>query len=679
MAAVFGTLADGQMGNSHRRQETERSPWEFSAPVNQEVRLPPRVYSHQCFSFPIVVYTLAHVPLAHMFLPSSPPTSTPRTNDPRAQIDPSTSTSYSTSNQPPQQKLNFNPPSPPNSNGISPARNLSITPERHGQAYLTGKQSQPRSGAGMDPSYLSPPSKIGSRPELSASRSGSEADSLLDLYSKPRSLGESSLRESIDRVLPQEEPFLEDEDPERSRWIHRDKLAMIESHEMQEAGIKLPPQRKKSTVSRSRSRREKNRSQDHTTVVADQDEEMPSLKEQNQRRTEPPARQDDGDNSLVKDFDIRTPEEIAADNYMESNASNGFRQQQDLRKSSSRIPLPRSSPMPIPQEHIERDTPLPRKRGVSGNYSNADDNSLSYPRVRSRNNSVGSAILLDDMENIPDHTPTPASGPAPLGQPNLSKPQRTPSSAQRPKSRSGLETTPLSQKPRIISTSTTASPRTPSSTNQRPKSRSGLDPRPATAINRPEGEAPWLATMYKPDPRLPPEEQILPTHAKRLQQEQWERAQKDSQQRIRELEAQQRKHNHDKPPAELPRDFSPLAEHTVNGLQPSSRDADEKVLQEQSASEWPLTQATPRNPPASGGFSANPAPTADGGQHAGYSPIPRVKQGASPTLGNITDIRPGQRVVDPFERERMARMEGEKGGKEGGGKKEKGCGCCVVM
>lgn len=630
MAAVFGTLTDNRMGDSHGTQEREQSPWDFSTPVNQE-------------------------------------------------IDHSASMSSSTNNQPPLQKLNFNPPSPPKSNGISPARNLPATPERHGQAYLTGKQSQPRSGAGMDPSYLSPPSKIGSRPELSASRSGSEADSLLDLYSKPRSLGESSLRESIDRVLPQEEPFLEDEDPERSRWIHRDKLAMIESHEMQEAGIKLPPQRKKSTISRSRSRREKNRSQDHSAVVPDRDGEMPPLKERKQRRTESPAQQDDrGDYSLTNDLDIRSPEEIAADTYMESNATNGSRQQQDLRKSSSRIPLPRSSPMPIPQEHIERDTPLPRKRGVSGNYSNGDENGLSYSRVRSRNNSVGSAILLDDIDNIPDHTPTPASDPAPLGQPTPSKPQRTPSSAQRPKSRSGLDNTPLSQKPRTIST-TAASPRTPSSTSQRPKSRSGLDPRPATAINRPEGEPPWLATMYKPDPRLPPEEQLLPTHAKRLQQEQWERAQMESQQRIREMEAQQRKHNHDKPRAELPRDFSPLAEHTVNGLQPSSRDADEKALQEQSASEWPLTQATPRNPPASGGFNVNPAPTADGGQHAGYSPIPRVKQGASPTLGNITDIRPGQRVVDPFERERLARRDEEKGGNVGGGMKEKGCGCCVVM
>lgn len=540
----------------------------------------------------------------------------------------------------------------------------------------------------MDPSYLSPPPKIGSRPELNASRSGSEADSLLDLYSKPRSLGESSLRESMDRtdrVLAQEEVFLEDEDPERSRWIHRDKLAMIESHEMQEAGIKLPPQRQKSTTSRSRSRREKNRSQDQTTVTPGQDEEMPSLKEPKKGRTESPIRQDDGgEHNSGNEFDIRTPEEITADNYPNTNHSNGARQPQpDLRKSSSRIPLPRSSPMPIPQEHIERDIPLPRKRGTSGNYSNGDENGLSYSRVRSRNNSVGSAILLDDIENNPNHTPTPISNPTHLNRPASSKSQRTPSSALRPKSRSGLDTTPLSQKPRIIST-TTASPRTPPSTSQRPKSRSSLEPRPATAINRPEGEAPWLATMYKPDPRLPPEEQILPTHAKRLQQEQWERAQKESQQRIRELEAQQRKHNHDKPPAQLPREFSPLAEHTVNGLQPSSRDADEKTLQERSASEWPLTQASP----ASGGLNANPAAGGggggdDGGQHAGYSPMPRVKQGASPTLGNITDIRPGQRALDPFERERMARRrDEEKGGKEDVGnkkQKEKDCGCCVLM
>lgn len=55
---------------------------------------------------------------------------------------------------------------------------------------------------------------------------------------------------------------------------------------------------------------------------------------------------------------------------------------------------------------------------------------------------------------------------------------------------------------------------------KRPGTSGGVS-RPTTA-HRPEGEAPWLATMYKPDPRLPPDQQIIPTHAKRIQQEQWE-------------------------------------------------------------------------------------------------------------------------------------------------------------
>lgn len=51
-------------------------------------------------------------------------------------------------------------------------------------------------------------------------------------------------------------------------------------------------------------------------------------------------------------------------------------------------------------------------------------------------------------------------------------------------------------------------------------------PRPGTRsgeIKRPEGDPPWLATMYKPDPRLPPDQQLIPTVAKRLQLEQMEK------------------------------------------------------------------------------------------------------------------------------------------------------------
>lgn len=45
MAAVFGTLHNHQVGNSHRTQEKEPSPWEFSTPDNQDVSLPVLVSS----------------------------------------------------------------------------------------------------------------------------------------------------------------------------------------------------------------------------------------------------------------------------------------------------------------------------------------------------------------------------------------------------------------------------------------------------------------------------------------------------------------------------------------------------------------------------------------------------------------------------------------------------------
>ena len=52
--------------------------------------------------------------------------------------------------------------------------------------------------------------------------------------------------------------------------------------------------------------------------------------------------------------------------------------------------------------------------------------------------------------------------------------------------------------------------------------------------------------MYKPDPRLPPDQQIIPTHAKRQQQAQWSEA--------------------GAIPTTYDREFSPLAVQTENEL-----------------------------------------------------------------------------------------------------------------
>ena len=449
-----------------------------------------------------------------------------------------------------------------------------------------------------------------------------------------------------DRLAPQDEYYLDDEDPERSRWIHRDKLAIIESHEMKEAGIKLPPQQLRS-LSRSKGRREHDLRQEALEMPAEE-VDMPVAKERKKQRTRSPIRQEEGsEETAMHVFDLRTPEEIAADNYMESPNSTVYRQP-DLRKSSSRIPLPRSSPMPIPQEHIERGTPLPRKRGASGNWT-GEENGIAYNKVRSRGNSVGSQVLLDDAD-ASYNTPTPASRPGSEGSPGKT---RT-ASNNRPTARRRTSTTrtpDTQQKPRSISAN---SPRTPTLT--RPKSRSGLEPRPPTAINRPEGEPPWLATMYKPDPRLPPDQQILPTHAKRLQQEELERAQK---------EAGKRRLDGKESP-QLPPEFSPLAEHTENGLQPSSRDADEPSLQQQRGPEWPLSPGRNPNQRPLG----SPLNT-DTSQHGGYSTIPRMKE-QSPISQTGTS-----KPVDPFEKERIAR-EQEKD-REDVKKKEGGCGCCIVM
>ena len=454
-----------------------------------------------------------------------------------------------------------------------------------------------------------------------------------------------------ERAVPQDDYFLDDDDPEHSRWIHRDKLAIIESHEMQEAGIKLPPPQPLS-VSRPKVRREQD-ARHEAPVLPAQEDDMHVARERKKQRTRSPVRQEEEEEeAMVHDFDLRTPEEIAAENSMNSSASPVYRQP-DLRKSSSRIPLPRSSPMPIPQEHIERDTPLPRRRGASGNWT-GEDNGIFYNKVRRRGNSVGSQILLDDVD-APYNTPTPSSRPGSQGSPSKSRLPSTnrPTTAGRP---SGTTRTPdTQQKNRSGSTN---SPRTSSTT--RPKSRSGLEVRPPTAINRPEGDPPWLAEMYKPDPRLPPDQQLLPTHAKRLQQEQMERTRKEAEQRRVDGKAS----------PQLPREFSPLAEHTVNGLQPPSRDADEPTPQEQRGPEWPLTVTTPGYVPGQKPVGS-PGGGTDGGQHAGYSTVPRVKEQSPASQTGRS------RPIDPFEKERIVRDE-EKGKREDR-KKEGGCGCCIVM
>ncbi len=191
------------------------------------------------------------------------------------------------------------------------------------------------------------------------------------------------------------------------------------------------------------------------------------------------------------------PEEIAAESkpYFVINTVGG--------KGTSRLPVAKLSPVPVPIGHIERPTPMPRKRDGS---PSAED-TITYPKTRARSDSLKGADS------------SPAGGAAPqqkraatdvspkksaAGARKTSAPAKTaPAGTGRPKTRNG---------PSKDSTSSSGG-------QTRHRTRSGeRDLSPGAMGKQPEGEPPWMVSAYRPDPRLPPDQQLLPTVARRLQQ-----------------------------------------------------------------------------------------------------------------------------------------------------------------
>ena len=436
-------------------------------------------------------------------------------------------------------------------------------------------------------------------------------------------------------------------------WIHWDKLAQIESRELEEAGLKF-----RGRASRSESRSEGIRSgsssrtrrkeRDNSHYSNDLNgEERPGLIDRRGRTISPiPADGEPDDEVEPFNPEIRTPEEIAADD--EASSSPGSRAH-IVRPSTSRIPIAKNSPAPVPNTFVERDAPLPRSRNGSGAWGGLEDG-ISFGRARGRSGSVGSQVLLDELDSdLRPQTPrtTPSS-------PNSSPPKKLPGPS---------KNAPTSKKPaRVQSRNRNASGQQQQqqpqreSPNKRPTTSSG---RPSTSHARPEGEAPWIATMYKPDPRLPPEQQMLPTHAKRLAQEQWEREGKTGSVYDREF----RLLNTD--------DFSHLSTSSRQVSQEMSttdgvKDDDSQLKpisqpDQRDSQQWPLPN--PKNSNQSGN------------EHGGYSTIPRITSqnhsGQIRAPGSSTpQIQPKttttiQRVPDVSENEKSR-------------KKEKGC-CCIVM
>ncbi|KAF7897059.1 hypothetical protein EAF00_005287 [Botryotinia globosa] len=402
-------------------------------------------------------------------------------------------------------------------------------------------------------------------------------------------------------------------DVEHSRWIHRDKLARIENEELQAAGIPIPRPRTGSKSSR------RDRSQDASNAI----------------RTEGQKRQKMGVNGDGEGnpWDLRLPEESAGDLGT---------------KGISKIPISKTSPLPIPIDYLERDTPIARK--TSNNWYDEED-PLSFKQARSRSHSVKSSLILDDAtpssSNVPMPTParvspTPTRASPSERSPTKKAPGRKGSVGANAALPGGRQTSAQRQKQK------------PSGTNApdiRPKTRSG------DLINtskRPEGDPPWLATMYKPDPRLPPDQQVIPTHAKRMQQEQWEKEGKYG--NVYDTDFRPLNQQEYRP---RPDSFSPP---------PEGPDGPEEPKSEEQGPEWPL--GAPQSPspvsPVSPVSAITPkSPTLSTGPRSpverasSYSTMPKIATG-KPQGVNIPDPKPPIRVQDSPE-------------------SSKGCGCCVIM
>lgn len=435
-----------------------------------------------------------------------------------------------------------------------------------------------------------------------------------------------------------------DEDLDDSAWIHRDKLAQIEIREMEDAGMHVRQPRRSGSAGpagNGRSSRSASRNGLKRAPSRDQlqdggaSDESGGASRRKRVSTIPAADEDEYEQGFdpSMDAELRTPEEVAAEQQHQL--------QHVLRPSTSRIPISKLSTMPVPMAVVDRESPLTRSRNGSLAFGAQFD---QYARG-ARRGSEGSHILLDDGEGI-QSTSRPGSSRASPEYPILQS--QSPLKARMP----GRDTPVSGARKGTASALSTARPqssaehkRNQNSLSGRPTSRSGArSPRPTTSSQKPEGEAPWLATMYKPDPRLPPEEQMLPTHAKRLMQEQWEKDGKTG--------------------TAYDRDFRLL---NTDALEPRG---------ENISPTWPLGGRT--SPAKSDAASLRP------GTSGGYRITPTI---ASPPTINMQSANISNRQIDTVKHNATPRIpdfdidekEDGEANKEKKKKKETGCMGCVIM
>lgn len=421
---------------------------------------------------------------------------------------------------------------------------------------------------------------------------------------------------------------------DENNWIHRDKLKEIETRELEEAGFRVGRSSRSNSRSQSASRRARSRTNSESLERAQNGEDR-----QGSRKVVSPIPAEDEE--YVEEFHEWSPS-APGEVPPELQPSSPRAGHNAGRPSTSRIPLPKTSGIPVPSSVADRDAPLSRSRAGSASFG---ENATTVDDARVRSGSVGSQVLLDDSEDTPQTTPPKARGHArstsgggsPPKSPQKSIKAKTPG---KPTSTTGAR--------KASAAKTQPKNRTASATSTKRPGTSGGPSRPITS-HRPEGEAPWIATMYKPDPRLPPDQQIIPTHAKRMQQEQWE--------------------NQGRPGSMYDKDFRQLNDDDIADKRLSQiNPIDLESAREKG--EWPLSasenqgnqEVTPEKVDANAGKS----PAIEQG---GYKLTPKIPQGTrSPSPKLAPPIAPAEpkptttRVPEPKEDV----------------KEKAGC-CCIVM
>ncbi|CAG7565245.1 unnamed protein product [Fusarium equiseti] len=413
---------------------------------------------------------------------------------------------------------------------------------------------------------------------------------------------------------------------EGSKWIHRDKLARIENEELQAAGIYIPRARNQSK--QRRGDRDRSRSAMRRGTDASETRSRKNSTAVDARSPE----------TTGEPWDLRTPEEIAEE---ESNAY--FHP--NNHKGGSRIPVAKVSPVPISIDRFERASIATRKTSSSPE----DERILTNEKAR-----PGSAHMMKGSDAMSINSNFNSSLPAPKRAATENPSPKK--NANGPRKTSG---------PSKTGTTGTARPKTRSGSignsisTTRPSTRSG---ELSAATKAPEGDPPWMINSYKPDPRLPPDQQLLPTVARRLQQEKWEKEGKFGD-------------VYDK-------DFRPLNDNALGKEHRDHADRSEEENERKEdgnapEGEWPLKLEPVRSPTLrAGGYSTMPKIS----DKPLTSPLPSPRTPLSPNAP-ISPNAPApeqpkeeQSTEPPVqEPQRPQRQQPADDDSKGG------CGCCVVM